>query len=84
MARSTQNPGAPSSAGSSGARREKRQRNEGEGNRTAAREYNEKTKDFVESGRVDEAAKEAEHAIEGKERDELLRDEATGRSRARS
>lgn len=61
-----------------------KQRNEGEGNRTAARQYNENTQEFVKSGRVDDAAKEAEQAIQGGERDELLRDEATGRSRARS
>lgn len=59
-------------------------RNEGEGNRTAARHYNEGAQEFVKAGRVDNAAKEAERAIEGRERDELLRDEATGRSRARS
>lgn len=60
------------------------QRNEGEGNRTAARQYNKETKEFVQSGRVDDAAKEAERAMESGEREELLRDEATGRSRARS
>lgn len=70
---------------STASRREgSRQQNEGEGNRTAAREYNEQTREFVRSGRVEDAAKEAERAMEGKERGELLRDEATGRSRARS
>lgn len=69
---------------SKGPGRSARQRNEGEGNRTAAKQYNKETKEFVDSGRVDEAAQEAQRAMEGKERDELLRDEATGRSRARS
>lgn len=61
-----------------------KQRNEGEGNRTAARQYNEDTQEFVKAGRVNDAAKEAEDALQSGERDELLRDEATGRSRARS
>ena len=32
-------------------------RNEGEGNKTAAREYNEAQRRFVESGKVDEKAR---------------------------
>jgi hypothetical protein len=36
-----------------------KQRNEGEGNRTAAREYNEAQQRFVKSGQVDEKAQEA-------------------------
>lgn len=35
------------------------QQNQGEGNREAAREYNEATQEFVESGKVDEAAERA-------------------------
>ena len=35
------------------------QRNEGEGNRTAAREYNEAQQRFVRDGKVEEKAKEA-------------------------
>ena len=58
---------------------ETRQRNEGEGNRTAARHYNEAQQRFVKSGKVDEKAREAEKAIEGKERAELERAEAEGR-----
>ena len=54
-------------------------RNEGEGNRTAARNFNEKQKDFVKSGKVDEKAREAEQAVEGDERKELERAEAEGK-----
>ena len=39
-------------------------RNEGEGNKTAAREYNEAQRRFVESGKVDEKAREAEKALD--------------------
>ena len=45
--------------------------NEGEGNITAAREYNKKTEEFVASGKVKEAAKKAEEALEGPEGDDL-------------
>lgn len=48
-----------------------KQQNEGEGNRTAAREYDRETRDFVKSGRVDEAAAEAKRAMEGAEAKDL-------------
>ena len=35
------------------------QRNEGEGNRTSAREYNESQQRFIRSGQVDQKAREA-------------------------
>lgn len=38
---------------------EKRKEQPGEGNREADREYRERTRDFVESGKVDEAAERA-------------------------
>jgi hypothetical protein len=53
--------------------------NEGEGNKTAARRYNEATEKFVRSGRVAPAAKEAEEALEGEEGDELREAEEEGR-----
>lgn len=56
--------------------------NEGEGSRTAAKQYNEATRKFVESGKVDKAAKDAEQAIEGDEAEELKRAEDEGRSHA--
>jgi hypothetical protein len=46
-------------------------RNEGEGNRTAAREYNEAQRQFIRSERVDEKAREAEKDL----RDEDIRRE---------
>jgi hypothetical protein len=55
------------------------QGNEGEGNRTAAREYNKAQQDFVRSGAVEEKAREAEEAVEGKEGKALERAEAEGK-----
>jgi hypothetical protein len=45
--------------------------NEGEGNRSAARNYDNATEQYVKSGRVEEAAKKAEAALDGPEGDEL-------------
>jgi len=59
------------------------QKNEGEGNRTAARRYNQATEKFAKSGRVDEARSKAEEALRGPEHDELTRAEDIGRSRQR-
>jgi hypothetical protein len=55
------------------------QRNEGEGNKTAAREYNEAQKQFVQKGQVEQKAREAEKALEGHEGRELERAEAEGK-----
>ena len=60
-----------------------KQRNEGEGNRTAARVYNRATKEFARSGKVEEQAKRAEQAIEGPQRAELERAEQVGKSKSR-
>lgn len=59
------------------------QKNEGEGNRTAAREYNEAAKRFAESGRVPESGKRAKEAIEGSEKAELEQAERIGKSKMR-
>jgi hypothetical protein len=56
-----------------------RQANEGEGNRTAARNHNREARDFVKSGQVQEKAKEAARAVSGKEGDALRRVGAHGR-----
>ncbi len=56
--------------------------NEGEGNRTAARRYNQATEEYGRSGRVDAAAKAAEKALEGPEREELERAEEEGKAHA--
>lgn len=59
------------------------QKNEGEGNKTAARHYNKDQHDFVKSGKVQEAAQNAEHAVEGAEGDELRRAEEKGRAKSK-
>jgi hypothetical protein len=58
--------------------RDKTRRNEGEGNKTAARKYNEAQHRFVESGQVDGKAREAERALDRDKR-ELQRAEAIGK-----
>jgi hypothetical protein len=57
--------------------------NEGEGSRSAARDYNQRTEQFIKSGKVDENAKKAERAIEGDERQTLSDAEKVGRSHAK-
>ncbi len=52
-------------------------RNEGEGNRTAAKEYNERTKQFVEA-----KAKEAAAALDRTEGEDLRQAEAECRAHA--
>lgn len=54
--------------------------NEGEGSRTAARKYNEAGKNFAESGKVDEKARQAREALEGEEGEELRQAETVGKS----
>jgi hypothetical protein len=61
-----------------------KQRNEGEGNRTAAREYNRDTREFIESGQVESAAEKAKQALQGAEGDKLRKAETEGRSRAKA
>jgi hypothetical protein len=53
----------------------------GEGNYEASRRYRERTEQFVESGRVEQAAEEAKNASPA-ETNELERAEAEGRERA--
>jgi hypothetical protein len=60
-------------------RRDSGQKNEGEGNKTAAREYNQAQRQFVQSGQVEQKAREAEKAIEGEEGRDLERAEAEGK-----
>ena len=54
-------------------------RNEGEGNKTAARQYNEAQHRFAQSGKVEEKAREAERALQTSEKEELHRAEAVGK-----
>lgn len=63
-------------------RKNQPQRNEGEGNRTAAREYNQAQQRFVDSGQVDKKAREAEEAMRGPERRELEQAELIGKRHA--
>ena len=57
-----------------------KQRNEGEGNRTAAREYNQAQQHFVKSGQVGEKAREAERDLaQDSIRRELEHAETVGR-----
>jgi hypothetical protein len=59
------------------------QRNEGEGNRTAAREYNEAQQRFVKSGEVAQRAEEAKRDLDdAKIRRELEHAEAIGKRHA--
>ena len=55
------------------------QENEGEGNRTAARRYNEAVERTVKGGKVEEQARAAEQALEGAEGEELAHAEAEGK-----
>jgi hypothetical protein len=63
--------------------RRNEQRNEGEGNKTAAREYNEAQRRFVKSGQVEEKAREAQEALDGAQRKELEEAELVGRRHSR-
>jgi hypothetical protein len=58
------------------------QKNEGEGNKTAARTYNEQQKRFAESGKVADAAEDARKAVDGPEGEELRRAEKEAQSHA--
>jgi len=60
-----------------------KQKNEGEGNRTAARIYNKATERFAKSGRVKPQAERARKAIEGNEKRDLEQAERLGQSKAR-
>lgn len=53
--------------------------NQGEGDYRSARAYDKHVRDTVESGQVEKKAREAEKAIEGKERGELEHAEAEGK-----
>lgn len=62
--------------------KETRQKNEGEGSRSAARSYNQKTEDFARSGKVSKAAQAAKEAVEN-DAGELKKAEDKGRERAK-
>ena len=54
-------------------------KNQGEGDRESAQHYNEATRKFVESGKVDEAARQADE----QDNEEAERSERAGKERAR-
>lgn len=56
--------------------------NQGEGNREAAHHYNEKTRKFVKSGQVEEAAQRAANMSE-QEKEEAEQAEEIGKAHAR-
>ena len=61
------------------------QKNEGEGNRTAAKQYNDATTHFAKSGKVAPAAAAAKKSLASKsEAAELARAEAIGRRPAKN
>jgi hypothetical protein len=57
-------------------------RNQGEGNREAAKQYNKDTQEFVDREQVGERAQEAEDALEGKEGEALRKADEKGRAKA--
>jgi hypothetical protein len=59
------------------------QRNEGEGNKTAAREYNKRATAFAKTGRARKAAHKAEAAIDTPEGTEMREAEIKGKAAAR-
>jgi hypothetical protein len=61
----------------------KTQKNEGEGSRTAAREYNKETREFIESGKVEKSAEKASKAIESEEGSSLKKAEKEGLKKGR-
>lgn len=58
---------------------EKQDENQGEGSRTAAREFNRAQEQFAKSGKVEQAARSAERALDTKEAKELKQAEELGR-----
>ena len=55
------------------------QANEGEGNRTAARNYNQGVRDFEKTGQVEKKAREAADALDGLEAAQLKQAEQAGK-----
>jgi hypothetical protein len=53
---------------------------EGEGSYSGTKDYNDRTEKFVKSGKVDQAAKDAVHAIDSPEAAELKQAEEKGKA----
>ena len=58
-------------------------KNEGEGSRSGAKAYDEKTENFAKSGKVDKAAQDAKKAVEGSEGEQLRKAEEEGKRHSR-
>jgi len=58
-------------------------KNEGEGSRSAAREYNAGLKEHIDAGKVKPAAEKAKQAVDSAENAELRDAEKKGESKAR-
>jgi hypothetical protein len=58
-------------------------KNQGEGDKESAKKYNDATEKFAKSGKVEKAAKDAERALDGSERAELLKAEQVGKSHSK-
>lgn len=58
-------------------------RNQGEGNREAARKYNKNAEETAKSGKVAEKAEAARDAVDGGQGDDLKQAEEAGRSKAK-
>jgi hypothetical protein len=63
-------------------RMERKDKVEGEGSYTGSKDYNDRTKKFVDSGKVDEAARAAEPKSE-QEAHEMQKAERIGKQRAK-
>lgn len=57
------------------------QKNEGEGNRTAAQEYNQRAEEFAHNADVDKLAQEAARALDSEEGEALRQAEKKGREK---
>lgn len=56
------------------------QKNQGEGNKTADRDYREGVEDFIDSGKVEDAAEKAKDALESDEAEELEKAESDAKT----
>jgi hypothetical protein len=62
--------------------KQKRDQVEGEGSYSATKDYNQRTKKFIDSGKVEEAARDAEPQSE-EEKQQMREAERTGKQRAK-
>ncbi len=58
-------------------------KNQGEGDKESARTYNRAAEAFAKSGKVAKAAKDAGKALDGAEREALLKAERAGKARSK-